>query len=341
MIIWKAYEERVYCMFEGKTVLVTGATGLIGSHIVDKLMQMDNVRVIALSRSEEKLKKVFEKYLEDSRFRIIVQNVSEKINSDIGPIHYLFHAASPMEGKIITNYPVDVIMPNLIGTINCLEYLKKQKEEGKAGRLVLFSSVTVYGNNTNVDVCVKESDTKIADFLDAGSASYSQSKRMSEVIARSYGKQYGIDVVIARLSTVYGATCVMPDTAFYEFISKALRRENIIVNSSGAPRRDNIYIDDAVNGLLCVAEEGLSNEAYNISSNGDGDNFAAVDEIAAIVVDVSNQSTGKKIGLEYREIVNGERRPGLKMDNTKLKNLGWSVKTNIFEGIKNTLDYYK
>ena len=230
-------------MFEGKTVLVTGATGLVGSHIVNEFMQMDNVHVIALSRSEEKLKKVFGKYLEDARFRIIAQNVSEKINSDIGPVDYLFHAASPMEGKIIANYPVDVVSPNLVGTINCLEYLREQKEvKGKSGRLILFSSVTVYGNNTNNDICVKESDTKVADFLDAVNAPYSQSKRMSEVIARAYGKQYGIDIVIARLSTVYGDTCIVPDTAFYEFINKALKRESIIVNSSSAPRRDNIYI---------------------------------------------------------------------------------------------------
>ena len=91
---------------------------------------------------------------------------------------------------------------------------------------------------------------------------------------------------------------------------------------------------------MCIAEKGQSNEAYNVSSNGEGNNFVAVDEIAEIIVDISNRNMEKKISLEYKEPGNAERKPGLKMDNTKLKNLGWRIKINIYEGIKYTLDYY-
>ena len=69
-------------MYENKTVLITGATGLIGSHIVDRLMELDNVRVIALSRNEEKLEIGFSKYLNDPRFRIIVGNIQENLEID-------------------------------------------------------------------------------------------------------------------------------------------------------------------------------------------------------------------------------------------------------------------
>ena len=91
-------------MYENKTVLITGATGLIGSHIVDRLMELDNVRVIALSRNEEKLEIGFSKYLNDPRFRIIVGNIQENLEID-EKVDYIFHAASPMESKVIKNKP--------------------------------------------------------------------------------------------------------------------------------------------------------------------------------------------------------------------------------------------
>ena len=205
-------------MYENKTVLITGATGLIGSHIVDRLMELDNVRVIALSRNEEKLEIGFSKYLNDPRFRIIVGNIQENLEID-EKVDYIFHAASPMESKVIKNKPLDVINPNILGTINCLELLRKQKEEkGISGRMILFSSVTVYGNVTNNDIVVSEENTNVTEKLENLSAPYSQSKRMAEVIALAYYRQLEIDVVICRFSTVYGYTRFIPDTAFFEFI---------------------------------------------------------------------------------------------------------------------------
>lgn len=112
-----------------------------------------------------------------------------------------------MENKIIDKYPLEVMKPNIMGAINCLEFLKKQKEERSvSGRMVIFSSVTIYGNITGNDLVVGEEDTQVTIPLDASNAIYSQSKRMSEVISRAYSKQYGLDIVIARLSTVYGNT---------------------------------------------------------------------------------------------------------------------------------------
>lgn len=328
--------------YSGKSVLITGATGLIGSHVTDEFMKMGDVRVFALGRSETKLKKGFSEYLSNPNFRIIAQNISEEIDSSIGNIDYVFHAASPMEGKIISNTPVDVIIPNLTGTINCLEFLRKQKEcRGTSGKLILFSSVTVYRNNANEDIIVNETETGVSDFIESVSAPYSQSKRMSEVIARAYHKQFEIDMVIARLSTVYGDVRFVPDTAFYEFIGKALRRENIVMNSSCAPRRDNIFVDDAVSGLLCIAEKGISGETYNISSNGEGGNYAAVDEIAMLVAKLSNRENSNEISVQYKEESSEQRKPGLRLDNAKLKSLGWQVTTTLSDGIIKTLNSFK
>ena len=329
--------------FSQKTVLITGATGLIGSHLVDALMAMGDVRVIALSRNEQKLKEGFKEYNKKDRFSYVVADVMEDFSLDNnGAIDYIFHAASPMERKIIDQNPVGVIIPNLHGTINCIKLLLRQKEMiGKEGRLVLFSSVSVYANNSDKETSVFESETNITESLDSLNAPYSQSKRMSEVIVQAYRRQYGLNVVIARLSTVYGNTRYRPDTAFYQFIEKALIKENIVMKVSGIGRRDNIYIDDAIEGLLKICAFGENGQAYNISSNGERGNFAAIDEIGQMIAGDINKRYGylkeNQILVEYQDGGENIRKAGLKLDNSKLKQLNWKVKTSLAEGIHQTI----
>lgn len=329
--------------FSQKTVLVTGATGLLGSHLVDTFMAMGDVRVIALSRNENKLKEGFKEYINNSRFSYVAANVIEDFSLAINEIvDYIFHAASPMERKLVERNPVEVIMPNLFGTINCIHLLSRQKEvSGRAGRLVLFSSVTVYANYEDKERTVLERETNITEYLDSLNAPYSQSKRISEVIVQAYRRQYGLDAVIARLSTVYGNTRYCPDTAFYQFIDTALLNEDIVMNASGIGRRDNIYIDDAIEGLLKICAFGEDGEAYNISSNGEQGNFAAIDEIGQMIADDINKRYGhlreNEICVKYRDGGNNPRKTGLKLDNSKLKQLGWKVKTSLEEGIHKTI----
>ena len=326
-------------LYLNKTVLVTGATGLMGSHIVHELMKMKNVRVIALSRSAGKLEECFKEYLGDSNFIYVAQNIIEPLKCE-WKLDYIFHAAGPMEGKYIQNYPIDVINPNIMGTINCLEFLRKQKIEKQIeGRLILFSSVTVYGNNTQEDIVVTECETGVTETLESAGAPYSQAKRMAEVITRAYIKQYDVNAVIGRFSTVYGYTHFLPDTAFYEFIKKGINGENIVIHRADLPRRDNIYVDDAVRGILLIGSEGVCGEAYNISSNGELDNYASVDEIAQIIVRVSNKKIqDRTIQVMSKNESNGNRIPGLKMNNSKLTELGWSINVSLNEGIEKTIE---
>lgn len=334
------------CFFSGKTILVTGATGLIGSHLIEKLMTMNDVKIIALSRSIQKLKDGFAEYLSNPNFAILAQDISEPLNMNHRKIDYIFHAAGPMEGKIILNTPMDVILPNLTGTKNCLELLRTQfKTYGTMGRMVLFSSITVYGNITGQDSIVSESDTMITEKLESEYAPYSQAKRMSEVIAQAYRRQYNIDVVIGRISTIYGYTKYCPDTAFYEFIKKASSGENIILNHSGMARRDNLYIDDAISGLLTICEKGINGEAYNISSNAELGNYLAIDEIAKTIVEIVNEKYDQKnyykTKVDFKSTEIKKRNGGIILDNTKLKLLGWNLETSFREGVIKTIDRFQ
>lgn len=327
--------------FKGKTILITGATGLIGTHLVKKLLAFKDCTIVALGRSIEKLEEVFKGYQGKGQLILMKGDVAEEMPIYEKDFDYIFHAASPIAGDIIRNYPVSVIKPNIVGTINCLDYLKKKKEEnGQSGKMVVFSSATVYANTTQTDCCVEETETSIADTLDAANAPYSESKRMAEVIARAYAKQYNIQVFIARFSYLYGYSKQAPNTAFYEFINKSLRGEDLLLNSDGAPKRDNIYVDDAVNGLLCLVEKGVAGESYNISSGGDMGNFAAIDEIANAIACAANKSiSGATVSVSFREQADG-RKPGIALDNRKLKALGWEVENSLEEGVSKTLKSY-
>lgn len=328
--------------FSNKTVLVTGATGLIGSRLVESIMAMGDVRVVALSRSGEKLRERFGGYAGNDRLSYIAADVSDSpIIGAHGTVDYIFHAAGPMEAKAIAECPVGVIMPNLRGTANCLELLCRQKEiTGKTGRLVLFSSVTVYANHTGEDRTVSEGETDMTEFLASAGAPYSQSKRMSEVIVQAFRKQYGVEAVIARLSTVYGYARFRPDTAFFQFIDTAIAHRDIIMNASGIGRRDNIYIDDAVDGLLRVCALGEDGQAYNISSNGEMGNYAAIDEIGQAIADDINKraASGRRVSVVYKDGGKNPRKPGLKLDNSRLKGLGWEIRTSLVDGVHRTID---
>lgn len=328
-------------IFENKTILVTGATGLLGTHLVSRLLACDGCKVIAMGRKLQKLEEVFKRYSEKGNLQLMEGDIAEAMPDVTEGIDYIFHAASPIAGDIIRNYPVNVIKPNILGVINCLEYLKKRKEvTGIDGSMVVFSSATVYANMTDNDYYATEENTSVADSLDAQNAPYSESKRMAEVIARSYWKQYGVRVMIARFSYLYGYSQQAPNTAFYEFINKSLRRENLLLNNNGAPRRDNIYVDDAVDGLLCLCKNGNAGEAYNISSGGDKDNFAAIDEIANLIAESANQlMADANICVSFRDTADG-RKPGIALDNRKLKSLGWEIKYSLKEGISETLKNY-
>ena len=318
-----------------KNILVTGATGLIGYNLVKRLLQDAENKIYAAGRSMQKLESTFDEFNGSSNLELC-EYADTIANLDRYPaFDYIYHAAGPMEPDVVINRPVDVIVPNIIDLRAVLEHVVRMKQSGHDCRVLIFSSVTVYQNNTDKDITVSESDTNCGEALNMPKVSYSESKRMCEVLAQAYIKQYGIDAVIARFSTVYGPTKNIPNTAFYSFIQKTLRGEDIVLNGVGLPLRDNIYVDDAINGLLTIAAKGITGEAYNISSNCEMGNFMAVDEIATTIQTAARNEFGKIVNVLVPSFKT--RQAGIVLDNSKLHQLGWQIKYSIIDGIVLTM----
>lgn len=320
--------------FEDSVVLVSGASGLIGRHLVDELLNSGAV-VIALGRSMKKLEKSFSEKQCGQQIRLCSGDLSVCVPDGVGKVDYIFHAAGSISGSEIRERPVETINSHLFGLRNCMEYLKTQGY----GRLVVFSSATVYGNEFCDETVVDERATNSCEFLSGETAAYSESKRMSEVLASAYAKQYGVDSVISRMSYVYGYSNPAPNTAFFSFIRSAVQGANIEILRDRLPCRDNIYVEDVVRGLMIIASEGKRGEAYNVSSNGDLGNYQAMDQIGIIISDVAAKLGIGKIRVISNQ-VNARREPGMRMDNSKLKALGWQVSTDIYQGIEKTLKMY-
>jgi nucleoside-diphosphate-sugar epimerase len=324
--------------YSGSTVLVTGATGLIGSAIVYTLLERGDVRVIAASRSQDKLNTCFGRYFEHRNFSTIVQDASQPLHVQ-EPVHYIFHAAGPIASNIIRHKPLQVISPNLFGLQNCLEFLREQKEyRGILGRIIIFSSATVYGHRIGENTSVCEDDTQLAEALNERTAAYSEVKRMAEVLGLAYSREYSMDVVIARFSYVYGCPEIEPATAFFDIANKVLCGEDIEILNPEQAILDYIFVTDAVNGVLQVGARGRRGEAYNISSNGELGCYVSMDQLAKHMIDIANTNRvdANKLCLHFP--TGGiQRKNGIKMNNQKLKQLGWHLSTSIQDGIEQVL----
>ena len=316
--IYREALERVLpevAIKDGK-VLVTGATGLIGSCIIDLLMLSNEhgrrFEVYALGRSKEKLSARFDAFKQSKHLHFVEQDIVKPLESGIS-YDYIIHGASNADPRNYALYPAETMLINLEGAKNVLNYCK----ENLNTKVLLMSSFEVYGN-AGKDV-YSESDCGVLD-INMIRSCYPESKRCMEIMARCYVDEYGVNAVIGRLSSIYGPTMAKNDSkAHAQFIRNGLDGENIVLKSKGEQRRTYCYVIDAVTGLLCVLAKGEKGEAYNIANEN------AVVSIADVANTVANIARTKVVF----DLPDDVEKKGFSvpqnciLDNSKLRSLGW------------------
>jgi len=292
-------------------VLVTGASGLIGSCIIDLLMLANDYGrqfdVYALGRSKGKLSARFKEYRELGCFHIIEQDIMHPLDNDVS-YDYIIHGASNADPRNYALYPAETMLTNLEGARNILDYCKAHLET----RVLLMSTFEVYGN-AGKDVYA-ETDCGIVNINKIRSC-YPESKRCMEILARCYVEEYGVQAVIGRLGSIYGPTMAEDDSkAHAQFLRNGLNGENIV--------------------LLAKGEIG---EAYNIANEHAVVSIADVAHTVAsiarteVVYDLPDDVEKKGFPAPQNCILNNDR----------LKALGWAGKYDLDTGIKETLDILK
>ncbi len=302
-------------VFDGKTILVTGATGLIGKLCVKSLLNSGyNTQVIALVRNEEKAKNIFG---ESKRLTYLVQDINQRINTT-RRVDYIIHAASTTSSKDFVEKPVETIYTAINGSRNILEFAKNKRLEG----MVYLSSLEIYGVNEKENI--KERDYGYIDILNPRS-SYSESKKMVETMCISYGTEYGVPVKIARLAQTFGAGVSISDNrVFAQFAKAIINKENIILHTKGETKRNYCYTTDTVRGIFTILTKGENNNAYNVANEN---SYCSISEMAHLL---ENEYTK----VEYKiDEVNRGYNPTVKiaLNTEKLNALGWEAKVDLKE----------
>lgn len=312
----------------GKNILVTGATGLIGSAIVDILMNRENLdfKVYALGRNIKRAKTLFSKYLESENFEFIQHDISEPITLNID-FHYVIHAASGANPIVYSTDPVGVMKANFYGVDNLLQYGLTHNLE----KFVFVSSGDVYGEGDGR--VFTEEYSGYVDILSVRSC-YTSSKRAAETLCISYMNQHNVKVSIARPCHTYGPKFTETDSrAYAQFILNVLDGKDIVLKSTGEQFRSWCYVVDCALGILYVLLKGANGEAYNIA---DTDSNVSIKQLAEMIAEAGN----KKVVFDMPSDM--EKRgfnPVSKscFDTTKLCDLGWKPSLSIKENIVNTI----
>ena len=336
MIENKIYKESLQHVISSvevtnKSFLITGATGLIGSCLVDLLMIANENgsqnHVYALGRSRTKLENRFSAFACNEYFHIIEQNVLDPLSDDFH-FDYVIHGASNADPVSYAKYPVETMTTNIMGGYNILEYGRKHTD----CKITLLSTFEVYGNTGN-DV-YKEEDAGIIDF-NAFRSCYPESKRSIEILSRCYVSEYGVNVNVARLCSIYGPTMLANDSkAHAQFMRNALEGEDIVLKSQGLPRRTYCYVVDAVTGILAVLFRGKAEESYNVSNE---QAVASIAEVARICADITCSNVIFDLPSDTEK--KGFSKPqNCILDNQKLKDLRWCGSYDVKKGFKETLD---
>ena len=319
---WEAFRE--------KTFLVSGATGMIGSFLIDVILHKNlNCTIYALTRSiPNAIRRSTPAW--NGAVRFIECDVNRTLPPFPGTIDYVIHAASNTHPVAYATDPIGTIATNIIGTQNMLAAAAAHR----ASKTIFLSSVEIYGQNRGD---CERFDESYCGYIDCNTlrAGYPEGKRAGEALCQAFIRQKGLDVVIPRLPRVYGPTMLRSDTkAVSQFLNKGVAGEDIVLKSEGTQLFSYSYVADAVSGILYCLFYGRSGEAYNIADTA-GD--VTLKKLAHTIADYAHTQVVFSLP-EATEKAGYSKATKALLEGEKLRSLGWSMHYDIGRGIARTMD---
>lgn len=305
----------------GKTILITGATGLIGSTLVNALLYSNkkrnlNLTVLALVRSESRAKERFAEHIGDKSLKFAVGSVEVLPEID-GAVDFIIHGASQTASKMMVEQPVETIITAVQGTKNLLDLAKEKEIEG----MVYLSSMEMYGYPERGHK-VTEDEAGALSPLNVRN-SYPISKQQCEALCCAYASEYGVPVMIARLTQTFGPGVNYNDTRVFAYFGRCVEeKKDIVLKTKGETERCYLYTADAASAILTVMLNGKSGDAYNMA---DESTYCSIAEMAQKVA----ESGGIKVRFELQDMAANGYPDAIYMDldTSKLKALGWNTFT--------------
>ena len=313
------------------SVLITGASGLIGSLLTDALLHYNrqsgkSIHVYAMGRNLERLQARFSRHQADGLLTLVSHDILQPLDHSQS-FDYIIHLASNADPKAYAAHPAGTITTNVIGTYNVLEYARQHP----GCRVFLASTMEVYGTMPPGNETTEE-EFGLIDFNKVRSG-YPEGKRVSELMLRSYTEEYGVDGAVGRLGYIYGPTMTDTDSKVVaQFIRKALAHEDIVLKSKGEQRRSYCYASDAAAGILTILFKGETG-AYNIANRHSNVTICGMAETTAaiagtsVIFDIPDDDEKKGFSVSQDAMLNEE----------KLLALGWTPRYTLEDGLKRTI----
>ena len=323
----------------GKRIIVSGAYGMLASYIVFMFLYLNKyynagISIYAIGRHHDKFVARFGEFITDPNFFILQQDIVHELEG-LPTADYIIHAASLASPHFYGTKPVDVMLPNVIGTNYLLKKAVRDKVKG-----FLFVSSGPYGNLEGKVTSIKETDMGPLDPMNIRSC-YDESKRCGETLCLSYYYQYGVPINCVRPSHTYGPTMDLNDSrVFANFVSDVVHNRNIEIKGTGQATRSFCYISDAVLGYLKVLLDAPRGEAYNV---GNDDANITISGLAELITQLYPE---KKLQILYSNrdrseaYINSPIEKSPILNTEKIRALGWKWSISLDEGFRRTIDSF-
>lgn len=328
-----------FSFLDNKTVLITGATGLIGKQLCLFLLYLNeknnaNIKVLAFVHSIEKAESVFADNFKDKQIEFIAGDILnkkaiEKISID--KIDYLIHGASITSSKDFINRAVETVDIAVNGTLNMLRLAVSKKAEG----FIYLSSMEAFGI-TDGKGEVKEENLGYIDVTNPRS-SYMESKRMCENLTACFSSEYGLKANCVRLAQVFGPGLSYSDTRVASYFARCvIEGTDIVLKTEGKTKRPVLYTRDAISAILTVLKSGRRGEVYTAANP---ETFMTIKDTAMMI---AGRIADNRIKVSFDITNPSEYAPNLNLNLNvdKLRSLNWTPSVGLEEAYRRTIGYF-
>ncbi|MES1912466.1 MAG: hypothetical protein MHM6MM_004737 [Cercozoa sp. M6MM] len=315
---------------ERQRVLVTGGAGFVGSHLVDRLMEM-GCEVIVVDSLYSGCKSNLRRWLRHERFEFVRHDVAQPLHGI--NVDRIYHLASPASPVFYQHNEIKTLKTNFLGTLNMLGMARCTD-----ARFLFTSTSEVYGDP---EQSPQHESYRGNVNVNGVRACYDEGKRVAESLVMSYHRCHGVDTRIARLFNTYGPRMQRFDgRVISNFCVQALQHEPLTVYGDGTQTRSFCYVSDTVDALIALmeAEEPNVHAPVNIGNPHEITINQLVDAVRNACVDVTGQETLSEV--EFMELPSDDPKRRCPDISRATELLDWTPTVALEEGLRKTLSYF-